>query len=268
MSKPGNLYDSVYDNFANSVLARVRSEAFGEDIGQNSWLTVDEYRGFLALLELNAEMSVLDVCCGSGGPALFLARQVGCRVTGIDQSESGIRDANRIANEEGLEGVAFSIADANQPLVYEPGSYDAIISIDAINHLADRLAVFREFRRMLAPAGRLLFTDAITVTGILSSDEVAARSGIGAMNFAPPGENERLLKLAGFEVRHVRNVSDNVTLTSARRYEARERYRDDLIRIEGHEVFSAMQCFLMVAHRLSSEQRLSRFVFLAVRLDQ
>ncbi len=43
MSDYVDLFDSTYGNFATTVLEQVRRETFGEDIGQNSWLTDDEY---------------------------------------------------------------------------------------------------------------------------------------------------------------------------------------------------------------------------------
>ncbi len=39
-----DFYDSTYVNFAANVYADVRAEAYGEDLGQNSWLTADERR--------------------------------------------------------------------------------------------------------------------------------------------------------------------------------------------------------------------------------
>lgn len=266
MSNRENLYQSVYDNFAHSVLAKVRSESFGEDIGQNSWLTVDEYRRFLGLLDLNAETLVLDICCGSGGPALFMARETGCRVTGIDVSDSAIRDALRqSAEQQNQSRVNFAVVDASKGLPFESAAFDAVISIDAINHLPDREASFRDFHRILKPGGRLLFTDPITVTGILSSEEIAVRSQISPMSFTPKGEDERLLRDAGFEVLLADDVTDNMSTTSRRRQDAREKYRDELISLEGEAVFQSMQRFLTVAHKVSIEGRLSRFVFLARR---
>jgi hypothetical protein len=52
MSEPVDLYDMTYRHFDEPVLARVRREAFGEDIGQNSWLTADECRTYCQWLRL------------------------------------------------------------------------------------------------------------------------------------------------------------------------------------------------------------------------
>ena len=63
-------YDANYGNFQTELYAEIRREAFGEDIGQSSWLTADEQDRFLRLLELSPGKRLLDVACGSGGPAL------------------------------------------------------------------------------------------------------------------------------------------------------------------------------------------------------
>lgn len=223
MGQPVDQYNTTYSQFDAAVSAQLRQEIYGEDIGQNSWLTADEYRTYAAWLGLAAESHVLEVGCGSGGPALFLARLTGCRVTGIDVNEHGIAQANRLAREQSLAGQAhFQQADAGQPLPFSDEAFDAVICIDAINHLPDRLAVLREWRRVLKPGGRLLFTDPVTVTGLLSNEEIALRSAIGYFLFAPLSEDARLLQQAGFTLERQEDTTANVALISGNRVRARQ----------------------------------------------
>ena len=56
-----DLFDSTYGHFTEDVLATVRRETFGQDIGQNSWLTADEYDRFISWLRLRPEQHVLEV---------------------------------------------------------------------------------------------------------------------------------------------------------------------------------------------------------------
>jgi hypothetical protein len=59
------------------------------------------------------------------------------------------------------------------------------------------------------------------------------------------------------------DVTANIELTSGRWHAARQRRRRDLLRIEGEERFEGLQHFLATVHTLTSERRLSRFVFVA-----
>jgi len=77
MTQRVDLYDSTYGQFTEQVLAAVRAETFGEDIGQNSWITADEFDTFLSWLPLSSSSHVLEIACGSGCPALHLARTLG-----------------------------------------------------------------------------------------------------------------------------------------------------------------------------------------------
>jgi cyclopropane fatty-acyl-phospholipid synthase-like methyltransferase len=258
------LYDNTYGNFADSILEEIRRAVFGEDIGQNSWLTADEYRRFFKWLELDSSSNVLEIACGSGGPALFMARTTGCRVLGLDNNENGFATANKMAEEQGLAAKAcFQLEDASQPLRFENEIFDSIVCIDAINHLPNRSRVLAEWRRVLKPNGRLLFTDPIIVTGSLSGGEIAVRSSIGYFLFVPVGENERLLKETGFELIRREDATENEAQISKGWRDARGQRRDDLIKIEGEDTFERLQRFLAVVCRLSSERRLSRFVFVA-----
>jgi len=82
---------------------------------------------------------------GSGGPALYVARKVGCRVTGIDANESGIAAATRSAVESNLnDRLSFRLADADAPLPFTENAFDALICVDAMNHFLNRLNVLRE----------------------------------------------------------------------------------------------------------------------------
>src|ERR671921_878096 len=120
MSKRVDLFESIYGNFGEQAVEAIRRETFGRDIGQNSWLTADEYDRFISWLGLAREGRVLEVASGSGGPALYLAGETGCRVTGVDASESGVAEAARAAARSGMsQRVEFRLADANARLPFE-----------------------------------------------------------------------------------------------------------------------------------------------------
>jgi ubiquinone/menaquinone biosynthesis C-methylase UbiE len=256
-------YDQRYEGFSDEVRATVRGETFGEDIGQESWLTVDEYRTFLAWLALDADHHVLDVACGTGGPTLFLAQTAACRVTGIDLNEQGIATARHTALEAGLHARAhFQVADVREPMPFPPGTFDALVCIDAILHFPDRLQLLKDWFRVLQPGARLVYTDGAVITGPMSSEEIATRS-LGFALFVPLGANETLLEQAGFRVVRCEDVTENAARVSERWHASRQRHCDQLLQLEGQERFDKGQSDLALVHRLASEQRLSRMVYMA-----
>jgi SAM-dependent methyltransferase len=256
------LYGS-YGHFEAEVLARVRRKTFGEDFGQNSWTTAEEYRHWAEWLDLHETSHALEVASGSGGPAIFLAELCGSRVTGIDINAQAVAAAARRAEAHGLaDRVAFNEVDATAILPFPDLAFDAILCIDALNHLDHRLRVLKEWHRILKPGGRALFTDPVVLTGLVSNEELAARSSVGYFVFAPPGVNEHLIQEAGFKLDRQEDVTGNAAAVSKRWHDARADDHDALVQIEGEERFVKLQEFFSIVHRLSSERRLCRFVYM------
>jgi SAM-dependent methyltransferase len=135
--------------------------------------------------------------------------------------------------------------------------------VDAINHLPDRERVLVDWTRLLKPGGRLLFTDPVTITGSLDSNEIAIRTSIGYFLFVPPGENERLLAAGGLNVLGVEDTTADLAVVARRRGDARSELAPGLRQIEGDEAFEGRQRFFDMVAVLASEHRLSRFVYLA-----
>jgi SAM-dependent methyltransferase len=259
-------YDAQYGHFASQLYARIRLETFGEDIGQNGWLTAEEHDLFIGQLALTPESQLLDVACGSGGPTLRIARRAGCEVDGVDVHEQAVAAARARAGQEGLSALArFHCLDASRPLPFPDASFDGLICVDAVNHLDDRARIFADWARLLRQGGRLVFTDPTVVTGPLTDAEIAVRSSIGFFLFVPPGLDERLLRDAGFDVLETIDRTENMARMAERWRAAREARAQDLRAIEGDATFEGQQRFFEVAGRLAAERRLSRFALHAER---
>lgn len=257
-------YDANYGNFQMELYEQIRKEAFGEDFGQNSWLTAEEQDRFISQLNLQKGRTLVDIACGSGGPALRIAERTGCSVVGIDIHDQAISTANALATQRGIKDQAeFRVVDASSKLSLPDQMCDAITCIDAINHLPDRKQVVSEWARILKPGGRLLFTDPITVSGPLSAEEIAIRSSIGFFLFVPAGFDEECIAEAGLRLIWREDVTANMALIAQRRHAARASRRAAVCEIEGEQTYEGQQEFLAMAARLASEKRLSRIGYLA-----
>jgi ubiquinone/menaquinone biosynthesis C-methylase UbiE len=264
MSARVDLYDSAYANYASEVYREVRTQTYGEDFGQTSWVTTEESREIPHRLLLNADSSVLELGCGSGGYALYLSEAVGCRVVGLDINESGVQNANQLASARGLgERVHFERCDASRGLPFEDRTFDAVFSNDVLCHLAGRPGVLSEIFRILKAGGRMLFSDALVVGGMLSHEEIATRSAIGFYVYSPPGENERLIARAGFRRISVTDTTDSAAQIAKQWHDAREKRKKELTEVEGRGNFEGLQRFLSCVHQLTTERRLLRYLYSA-----
>jgi len=112
-------------------------------------------------LELKSDMRMLDVGCGIGGSAFYVARKYGVLVNGIDLSQNMIDIANERRDEMSAgvkHRVQFHVEDATC-MKYPANFYDIVYSRDTILHIEDKESLFRKFLHCLKPGGILLITD-------------------------------------------------------------------------------------------------------------
>jgi SAM-dependent methyltransferase len=119
----------------------------------------------LALLaEVTGREQVLDVGCGLGGAARYLAT-LGCRVVGVDLTECYCRMAAHLSRLVGLEGqTRFCRADAVR-LPFAEASFDLVWTEHTQMNVADKARFYGEIARVLRPGGRLAFYDILQGNG-------------------------------------------------------------------------------------------------------
>ncbi len=197
------------------------------DVGQDQQT---EY--LIDTIDLGPDAHLLDIGCGTGGPAIRLAERSGARVTGITVSRGQLAHCEERLRASSAAGrVEFARANAMR-LDYADASFDAAWSIDCIPHLSDRLAGLREAHRVLRPGGRFLMTD-FTLRGVPDEAGVAAYSELWTC--PPPRPLPELLTEvaeAGFRVTKMQSMTSNAVLSGElmhalyqeRREEIEERY--------------------------------------------
>lgn len=111
------------------------------------------------LLQLGPHSRVLDIACGKGASALFLAERFGCAAVGLDYGKQNVETANAEAAAHGLAmSVQFEQADAEQ-LPFPDASFDAVICECAFCTFPDKSGASREFARVLRPGGKVGISD-------------------------------------------------------------------------------------------------------------
>ena len=194
-------------------------EAAGKDLNQLSLKDlspVDEFHigGRLATIEfakqlgLRPGMRILDIGCGLGGAARYIANEHGCQVTGIDLSGEYVSVANMLAARVNLGESAHFQQGSAVELPFPDNSFDCAYMCHVGMNIEDKSRLFREVRRVLCPAG---------VFGIYD----AMRSAEGALAYPVPWASvadasfvvdaacyKRLLVEEGFEILQERDRRD------------------------------------------------------------
>ncbi|MFH2109762.1 MAG: class I SAM-dependent methyltransferase [Candidatus Bathyarchaeota archaeon] len=106
------------------------------------------------LCHITENTKVLEVGCGTGGNACYLANRYGCSVVGVDIAEHMVEYAQRRADELGLtDRVSFRVGDAYS-LEFPDDGFDAVLTV-FVSQFLDPARAFPEFLRVLKPGGCL-----------------------------------------------------------------------------------------------------------------
>jgi SAM-dependent methyltransferase len=172
-------FDGARDHYrATGLIEKLKAAlaAFGAEnqrLTPQQLATLDQFhtRGLAAtdeiakLVGITAEMAVLDVGSGVGGPARFLAANYACRVTGVDLSEAFVDAARYLTERTGQSGqVSFQTANALK-LPFEDGCFNAVFLQHVAMNISDRARLYREIRRVPKSGGTFATYDVVLKGG-------------------------------------------------------------------------------------------------------
>jgi ubiquinone/menaquinone biosynthesis C-methylase UbiE len=153
------------------------------------------------LLHLAPGVRVLDVAAGKGTSAVFLAKQFGCEVVGVDYGGDSIREATAAAAAAGVEHLTrFEQGDAER-LPVADGTFDAIICECAFCTFPDKPTAATEFQRVLRPGGMVGLSDLTHRGDAIPPDLQGLLAWVACIADAQPiDEYARYLTTAGLRV--------------------------------------------------------------------
>lgn len=102
---------------------------------------------------------VLDLGCGGGGGAIWLAHTFSCFVHAIDLQEPNVVKAKQSVKQAKLENlITVHHMDALQ-LNFDTDFFDIIMAVESVYHIRDKQALFQGIKRVLKNEGHLLVAD-------------------------------------------------------------------------------------------------------------
>jgi SAM-dependent methyltransferase len=154
----------------------------------------------VAVAELRAGETVLDLGCGGGIDVLLSARRVGPSGTayGLDMTAEMLDLARAHAREAGVGNVEFLLGEI-EAIPLPDRSVDVVISNCVINLSTDRAVVFAETFRVLRPGGRLGVSDILAEDDLTAAQRIERGGQVGCIAGAPSFAEYRAgLAAAGF----------------------------------------------------------------------
>lgn len=153
------MWDFYQDYYCATATSRAYAElcerAYGRNFGQHGFADMAQLDFLIAVAGLTPEYRVLELGCGNGATAAYIAAQTGAHVTGVDYSPEAIRLATARAAAM-PDRLTFQVADMND-LPFPAHSFDAVISIDTLYFATDGLnKLVEHLGRLLVPGGRFL----------------------------------------------------------------------------------------------------------------
>ncbi len=167
-------------------------------------LDQDHYGGLEAVVALarcariDAASRVLDVCAGLCGPARFIARRWGARVTGIDLNPERAAGARRLTARVGLARLVRMVRGDAQSLPFGAQAFTAVVSQEGLLHVPDKGGALSECRRVLLSGGRIAFTDWIGTSRLGDSERRRLEEWMAAVTLQNIDGYKALLARAGF----------------------------------------------------------------------
>ncbi|MGH7946965.1 MAG: methyltransferase domain-containing protein, partial [Opitutaceae bacterium] len=165
--------------------------------------------------QIPRDAAVLDVGCGFGGSALWLAQELGCTVLGITLSSVQAEIASERARLAGLAArVRFEIADANH-LDARSERFDVVWTVECSEHLFDKAGFCASCARLLRPGGRLAVCAWLARPSSRADEDLIADvcRGMLCPSLGRMEDYFRWMDAAGFEGIQATDITGNVAPT-------------------------------------------------------
>lgn len=208
------------DGIAERVLTAVRATLpAGAAVTAEALAPVDHFhgRGLAATREMAALLMaqpgdrILDIGSGIGGPARWIAQNFGCTVTGIDLTRDFCVAAEELNRATGLADRVRIVHGSALSLPFPDASFDRAYSQNVVMNIADKVAFYREARRVLKPGGILVLSNLARGPGPEPTYPTPWAATAGTSFLSTLEETRSEIQAAGLDIRSFKDTTaDNL----------------------------------------------------------
>ena len=228
---------------ADGKLAMEKLSAAGH-LEQYHYLGLRANDEVISILGLKPGMCILDVGCGIGGPARYIAWKSGCSITGVDIQSALTEGGSKVTAMVGLtDKVTLVTGDVLSDELFAPNSFDAFVSLLVILHIADRNQLFRSLFRSVKEGGAFLIDDMVALGEFDADQNRIAKEVIGSPYLPTIDEYRTHLIEAGFVDVEFEVLTPEWVQWCVDRSDQYDASQDDQIRMHGEKVFTQRSSF-------------------------
>ena len=144
---------------------------------------------------------VLDIGCGTGGPAIVLASKLGARMVCIDVEAPVLERARALAAQAGVQDrIEFKLVEPG-PLPFANNTFDVVFSKDSLIHIPDKERLYQDILRILKPGGAFAASDWLSGENAAEDEVMQTFLKLAHLNFAmaTAAETADFMRNVGFD---------------------------------------------------------------------
>jgi len=204
-----------------NLVAAIRGgvEALGKTINSitiDDLAPVDEYHiggrqasaDFLGQLDLTPEKQVLDIGCGLGGAARFVASRYGCQVTGLDLTPEFIETAKVLCGWVGLDSRISLHLGSALAMPFADRVFDCAYMLHVGMNIVDKAKLCSEVSRVLRPSSLFGIYDVMRIGDGELAYPVHWAATAASSAVATPAQYREAVEKSGFTIVAERNRRD------------------------------------------------------------
>jgi ubiquinone/menaquinone biosynthesis C-methylase UbiE len=237
----------------------------GEDIHMGG---LEDTRILTGEIGIRKESKVLDVGCGLGGTARYLAETYGCHVTGIDATDRMLEEASRRNESAGLSHlIDLKLGNALE-MPFRDEAFDVLIGQDAWCYITDKPKLIAECARVLRPKGTIAFTDWLKSENITPEESKSFFTFMAFPDVETFSGYSELLEGNGFAIQKKEDLSDKFVASLMQSYEDTpiEEVEVQIAEKFGPEMSSTVMNGVIEMTMLVQERKVSRGRFIGQKM--